>query len=307
MSFIGVNLGVTHISVGKVSGHRLSKIASTELDSRGSVTRLLDAIYQLIDLQFDSEIESIGFGVPGPVDLSNGVVRKLQNIPAWREIHLKDLMKKRYMVPVYLDNDANCFALGEKRFGKLKPYQNGLALLIGTGLGAGMILDGRLYSGRNCSAGEFGTIPYNNGNFEDYCSGKFFINAYGVRGETVYQRAKEGDAHALKIFSEFGIHLGNVIKVILGAVDPEIIVLGGAVSRAFPFFEADMWASIRMYDFLPPVEQLKVEVSETGHVGVLGAATLHQHSSEAFPEDLLTQSQKKPGLGISYSGPNAVD
>lgn len=274
MEIIGVALGVTKVQVGRVRNHSLEKIASADINAGESVAEILKTVFKLIDIQFNSSVGSIGIGVPGPVSLQSGIVYKMQNFPLWQDVHLKDIVEKQYHVPVYLNNDANCFALGEKYYGKLKPYLNGAGLVIGTGLGAGLILDDRLYSGVSCGAGEFGTIPYNHRTFEDFCSGKFFMEAYGIKGEIVNQRALDGDTHALKIFSEFGVHLGNVIKVILGAVDPEMIVLGGSVSRSFPFFKNDMWASIRMYDFYPPVERLKVEVSQVQHVGVLGAAAL---------------------------------
>ena len=184
------------------------------------------------------DVAGIGAGVPSIIDLKAGVVYDVQNIPSWKKVPLKALLEERYRLPVYVNNDANCFAAGEKHFGKLGPYDNAVGLIVGTGLGAGIIANGRLYSGANCGAGEFGMLPYLDRNFEAYASGQFFDRVHGTSGRETAERAARGDRAALEIFAEFGRHLGEAVKAICYAVDPEIIVLGGSVSKSYRFFRA---------------------------------------------------------------------
>ena len=108
-----------------------------------------------------------------------------------------------------VNNDANCFALGKWRFGKARRRQNVVGLTIGTGLGAGLILDGRLYSGRNCGAGEVGTIPYRDRTLEYYCRGQRLPRHHGVPGDVLCLRAGQGDPAARQAFEELGRDLGR--------------------------------------------------------------------------------------------------
>jgi glucokinase len=221
------------------------------------------------------DVAGIGAGVPSVIDLKTGTVYDVQNIPSWKKVPLKAILEERYRLPVYVNNDANCFAAGEKHFGKLGPYDNAVGLIVGTGLGAGIIANGRLYSGINCGAGEFGMLPYLDRNFEAYASGQFFRRVHGTSGREVAERAGRGDAKALEIFAEFGRHLGEAVKAMCYAVDPEIIVLGGSVSKSYRHFEAALWRAFQSYAYSLAKERLKIELSETENIAILGAAALY--------------------------------
>jgi len=190
-------------------------------------------------------------------------------------VPLKAILEGRYHKPVYVNNDANCFAAGEKIFGKIRPYDSAVGLIVGTGLGSGVIANGRLYSGANCGAGEFGMLPYLDRNFEAYASGQFFERVHGVSGRELAARAAAGEAKALAIFAEFGRHLGEAVKAVCYAVDPEIIVLGGSVSKSYAFFRAAVWEAFGTYAYSLARERLKIEVSETEGIAILGAAALY--------------------------------
>jgi glucokinase len=177
-------------------------------------------------------------------------------------------------VPVYVNNDANCFAVGEKVFGKGKDYQNMVGLIIGTGLGAGLIINNKLYAGRNCGAGEFGMIPWKEGILEDYCSGQFFKTTCNSPGEQLFHEALQGNIRAKEVFAEFGRNLGNAIGIILLTIDPEIVILGGSVSKSFAFFRDAMWDSLSSFPYPRTLRQLRIEVSEVDNVAILGAAAL---------------------------------
>ena len=124
--------------------------------------------------------------------LKRGVVYDVQNIPSFKEVDLKRILEEEFKIPTYINNDANCFIVGEKYFGAGRDYKNIVGLIIGTGLGAGLYTNGKLYCGTNCGAGEFGMLPYKDGIYEDYCSGKYFSNGLKTTGKEIFYRAEKG-------------------------------------------------------------------------------------------------------------------
>ncbi len=275
MGILGIDLGGTNVRVGLIENDSLTKVESLPISRTDNAMDVVDNISSLIDRFSSEKILGIGVGVPSVVDVERGIVYDVQNIPSWKEVHLKDLLEKKFKVPVYVNNDANCFAIGEKYFGKGKKYDNIVGLIVGTGLGAGLVIHGRLYSGRNCGAGEFGCVPYRDRNYEYYCSGQFFANEYNTTGEELFRRAEEGDKEAISIFSEFGANLGEAIKLIMYSVDPEIIILGGSVSNSFDFFKTEMRKSLDSFAYARSIANVKIEVSEVANVAILGAAALY--------------------------------
>jgi glucokinase len=272
---IGVDLGGTNVRAGLVVEGRLADVRSIPIRGQGTEEEVLEDLFSAVDAIVGPEVAGIGAGVPSIIDLKTGTVYDVQNIPSWKKVPLKAILEERYRLPVYVNNDANCFAAGEKHFGKLRPYDNAVGLIVGTGLGAGIIASGRLYSGVNCGAGEFGMLPYLDRNFEAYASGQYFRRVHGTSGREVAERAGRGDAKALEIFAEFGRHLGEAVKAICYAVDPEVIVLGGSVSRSYGHFQATLWLVFQSYAYSLAKERLKIEVSETENIAILGAAALY--------------------------------
>jgi glucokinase len=270
----GVDLGGTKVQTGLVDFGVLKNVLNKEINNQDSAKDVLQEIFELLDQYSKKEISAIGIGIPSVVDVEAGIVYDVQNIRSWKEVHLKKILEERYQVPVFINNDANVFALGEKYFGCARSFQNLVGLTIGTGLGAGLIINGKLYSGRNCGAGEFGEVPYKESKLEDYCAGNFFLKQIGMSGKQAFLRAEQGDKDAKKIFEEFGYHLGNALKIIVLAVDPEIIVLGGSISQAFKYFEQTMMSQFRTLVFTKTVERLIVKISATKNVALLGAAAL---------------------------------
>ncbi len=256
-------------------------MSSLRINAQGSAEEVLEQVCGLIDRTNPRDADGIGIGVPSVVDVAKGIVYDVQNIPSWQEVPLKAALEERYAVPVLVNNDANCFALGEKHFGQGVGHQSLIGLIVGTGFAGGIIVDGRLYPGANCGAGEFGMIPYLDSIYEHYCSGQFFSRQIAQSGVEVFRRAAAGDGGAVKVFEEFGEHLGQGIKTILYAYDPEIIILGGSVRKAFRFFENAMWESIRSFAYSKSIESLKIAVSELEHVAILGAAALHYDAESA--------------------------
>lgn len=272
---IGVDLGGTNVRAAAVRDGQLGDVHAIPVDPRGSVEQVLEQLCALIERTAPGDAAGIGIGVPGLVDVGRGIVYDVVNIPSWKAVPLKSILEERYGVPVLVNNDANCFALGEKHFGKGRDHASLIGLIVGTGFAAGVIIDGRLYAGANCGAGEVGMMPYRDGIYEHYCAGLFFPRRAGQTGTELYAKAERGDQEALAIFAEFGQHLGEGIKAVLYAYDPGLIVMGGSVRKAFRYFERAMWESIRTFAYENSLASLTIERSDLEHVAVLGAAALH--------------------------------
>ena len=271
---LGIDLGGTNIRGGLVSENKLSTIISRRVNAMGSMEEVLQQLFFLTDDLINNSVAAIGIGIPGLVDIDRGIVFDVVYIPSWKEVPLQKRMEDRYKIPVFINNDANCFALGEFYFGKGIGVNSMVGLTIGTGLGSGLILNKKLYTGKNFGAGEFGMIDYLDKYYEYYGSGQYFTNVYKTDGEVVFKRAEEGNQQALKMYEEMGAHLGNAIKTILYALDVELIILGGSVRSAYPYFSKTMWQQIKTLAFQKTAENLRIEISELENSGLLGAASL---------------------------------
>lgn len=271
---IGVDMGGTNVRAGVVCGNKLSEIITKRINSQVSADEVLEQLFLLIDELISTDVTSIGIGVPGLVNNEEQIVYDVVYIPSWKKIPLQKLLEDRYKIPIHIENDANCFALGELYFGKGIGYNSMIGLTIGTGLGSGIIINGKLYAGKNGGAGEFGMIEYSDHTIEYYTSGQFFENVYKINGEEVFKNANKKNAPAIKMYEEMGTHLGNAIKMMLYALDVELIIIGGSVRYAFPYFSKSMWRQIKTFGFQKTIEHLKIEISALENSGILGAAAL---------------------------------
>ena len=275
-ALIGVDLGGTKVAAGRIDGDRITEIAQELIPAQSETPDdILDVIIGIVDRMFDDRVAGIGIGIPGLVARHSGIVNDVQNIPSWKEVRLKAILEERFQVPVFLDNDANCFALGELHFGKGQGIDDFVGLTLGTGMGGGIIKNGVLLTDAHGGSGEFGNIPYLASIYEDYCSGKFFIRNYNLKGEELLKTAEQDDPIALRAFEEFGNHLGNAIKTIMLAVDPKVVIIGGSVAHAHKFFRNSMWRSILKFPFPSALRSFDVIFSEVKNISVLGAASLY--------------------------------
>ena len=275
---IGMDLGATNIRGGLVYEGQLTKIQSRRIQSAGTEEEVLNDIYSIISPLMDQEVAAIGIGVPSVVDVKQGIVYDVQYIPSWKEVHLKAILEDRYGVPVFVNNDANCFVLGEYYFGKGAGVENLIGLAIGTGLGAGIIINHHLFAGPNCGAGEFGMVDYLDHCFEYYASGQYFQNVYHTDGQVVFEKAKAGDQQAQQYYAEMGTHLGNAIKMIMYTYDASFIIFGGSVRHAYPYFSKSMWERINSFAYRKSLAKFRIELSELENSGILGAAGLYYDS-----------------------------
>ena len=219
---IGVDIGATNIKAGLVSGSKIIKTVKHPTHSRASSKELLKHLTNIIDSLLTKKVRSIGIGAPGLPDLKTGTLYEAYNIPAWTKVQIVKVLKKRYKIPVHLNNDANCFALAEKTYGSCKRYKNIVGLTLGTGLGGGIIIGNKLYCGSGCGGSEFGRIIYKDGELEDYCSGKFF-KKHRMSGEKISELVRSGDSKALKILSDYGFHLGKALSIVANSLNPKVI------------------------------------------------------------------------------------
>lgn len=272
---IGVFLGGKTLLAGKIKDGKVVNKVEKTVNNLASEQEILLEVVNSIQEVFDDEVEGIGVGVPSLVDVYNGIVYNVANIPSWKEVFLKEILEDRFKVNVFLNNDANCFAAGEKHFGVAQNYAHVVGLVIGVGFGCGIIANNKLYSGNNCGAGEFGSIPYREHDYEYYCSEGYFVEKYGIGFSEFVLRAEAEDKIALALFEQYGTDLGNAIKTIMFAMDPEIIVIGGKVAKAFPFFKDSMWEKVKSFPYEHSIKKLKIEVSTESDISILGAGALY--------------------------------
>jgi glucokinase len=274
MATIGMDIGGTYIKAGIVSKKGVEKLIVRPTYANSSRSKIISQISSIINELSNRKIEGIGIGVPSTVDVEKGIVFETVNVPSLRNVALKKILERKYSVPVFINNDANCFALGEKYFGKGRKFQDIVGMVIGTGIGAGIILNGKLYSGHNCGAGEFGEISFRDHNLEYYCSGKFFKEKYHLSGEDLLMLANKNDAKAIAIFEEFGINMSYALSFVVNSVDPEIIIFGGSVAKSRKFFERSMRKSLKSLIYKRSYSNLKIEFSDMKNITILGAASL---------------------------------
>ena len=272
---IGIDLGGTKVSVGAVSDGVVTGVVRREVPSQEAADVVLEEIAGAVTELFDSSVVGIGCGVPSVVDVERGIVFDVENIPSWKEMHLKAALEERFEVPASINNDANAFAVGEHVFGAGREFEDMVGMTLGTGMGTGVIVNGRLYSGSNCGVGEIGMMAHKGLTLEEHCSGPFFERECGVAGEEIYQSARAGDPGALAAFDRFGAELSEAVMIALYAYDPQAVIFGGSISSAFDLFEAGLHRGLGGFAYQRVIERLVMTPSTLENAAVLGAAALY--------------------------------
>lgn len=271
---LAIDLGGTNIRIAQIEDGRCLNKTSVSCLAQADSSTVLGQLFQLIESVMNERIEGIGIGVPSIVDPEKGIVYNVANISSWKEIYLKTILEDKFKVPVAINNDSNCFTLGEKLFGAGQSYANMVGVTIGTGIGAGVIINHRLYCGEYMGAGEIGSLPYLDSDFEHYCSSFFFKEQHHTTGAVIAEKAKLGEQLALDIWKEFGVHLGNLMKVILFTYAPQAIILGGGIVSAFSLFEESMKGAMHEFPYDVISNKVKVIPSHLKDASLLGASAL---------------------------------
>ncbi|HSQ30053.1 MAG TPA: ROK family protein [Gemmatimonadaceae bacterium] len=312
---IGVDLGGTNIVVGAMSAdgkhhHAMRSIpTSAEVGAEGVADRIvgliegviLDTIQQTKAQRRD--FIGVGIGAPGPLDRDKGIVIVAPNL-GWKNFPLRDRIGERLDLPATLDNDANCATVGEWWQGAAKGATNVIGMTIGTGIGGGLILDGKLFHGSSDVAGEIGhtTIDLNGrhckcGNYgclEAYASGPAIatrarevlvreetasllpslVNGHleAITAETVYRAAQKGDAVASEIVRDTARYLGAGIANLLNILNADVVVVAGGVTQAGDALFVPLRAEVRRRAFRPAVDATQIVPGTLpGTAGVVGA------------------------------------
>ena len=274
---IGIDLGGTNMRVGLTDGATLVNSVIEPCPSKEAEEVVVNQLKRQIAQLMSEDVTSIGVGVPSVVDCQQGIVYNVANIPSWKEVHLKEILEKEFGVPVAVNNDANCFALGVWKYGEGKGTKDMVGLTMGTGIGSGIIIDGKLYNGVNTGAGEIGSLPFKNADYEFYCSSRFFSELHGDTGANFGKRAQAGDAEAVAVWNEFGQNVGELIKAVLFTYAPEAIIIGGGIASAFPLFEAPMRASLESFPYPANVAATRIMPSTLPNAAILGAGALNDN------------------------------
>lgn len=270
---LSIDLGGTHVRIAQVENGRCLKKVSVDCPAQQDASAILNLLSQLINSMMNEQVEGIGIGVPSIVDPQKGIVYNVANISSWKEIHLKDTLESEFRLPVAINNDSNCFTLGVKMFGEGQSYANMVGVTLGTGIGAGVIIDHNLYGGEFMGAGEIGNLPYLDSDFEHYCS-SFFFKRHNTSGVETAEKANLGDSDAIQLWNEFGLHLGNLMKAILFTYAPQAIILGGGISPAFPLFKYAMEEAMRDFPYKVLLNKVEINISQEEDASLLGASAL---------------------------------
>ncbi|MEA2203980.1 MAG: glucokinase [Blastocatellia bacterium] len=307
----GTNLRAAFVDEG---GKILSRVQHETPQSAKSPEELMQALVAAVrecqrDLGERAVIKAAAVVVPGTVDSANKIVVQVPNIPCLDNFPLKQALAKELAWPVVLENDANAAALGEMWQGAARGYATIVCLTLGTGVGGGIILQGKLWRGADGAAGEVGHTPVDpqggvkckcgsTGCLEVYASATAIVRltrealprfpASILSGEElsarkVYDAGTRGDALAIEVLASMGTFLGIGVANLINLLNPEIIVIGGKVANAWPLFANHMHQEILARAFSLPAQRVKIVPAECGDdAGLLGAAWLALDEVGAF-------------------------
>lgn len=295
---ISIDLGATNLKLAVLNcKYKIidKKILSTqELGNFKELTKAIVAsVKKLIKChRFNKkDILGLGLGVPGPVDIKKGIVHFLPNIPGCKDIRLSQILRQNLGLPVYIDNDANLFTLAEFFLGAGKGYKNIIGITLGTGVGGGLILEGRLYRGSKSAAGEVGHIPIAIPGIRCNCGGRGCLEAY-IGNQKILSRARRvfkkpislsrlaklagvGNQKAIRIWQTVGYLLGFALTGVVNLLNPDVIIIGGGVAKAGKVLFDNIKKTI--HDNAMPVQAkyVRVKRSKFGeNAGLIGAAIL---------------------------------
>jgi len=273
---LGIDIGGTNVSLGLVSqGVLQHAFSAPSFPPEASLEQTLESLCGHIRRIITPDTRKIGIGVPSVVDVKEGIVYDTQNIPSWKEVPLKAYLEERFQIPVAVNNDANCYALGiYAQYPATARPELLVAITLGTGVGMGIVEEGRLFCGANCGAGELGSMPYRDALIEDFC-GRHFFERNNWDSRQASAAAQAGDPKALALFDELGRNLGTLLCTVLFAYDPSHIAFGGGIANNYGWFRGAMEAYLREhFPYRKALERLKVDIFTDNNIPVIGAALL---------------------------------
>lgn len=300
--YLGLDIGGTKCAViaGTEKMDLLDKTSfptNTHLGPGHAISRLTEEAKEMTAKLGHSGLKAIGISCGGPLDSKKGIIQSPPNLPGWDNIEIVSLLNEKFRVPVYIQNDANACALAEWRFGAGRGTENMIFLTFGTGMGAGLILGGRLYSGTNDLAGEVGHIRLaddgpeaygKKGSFEGFCSGtgiarlarevlrskllagekisfcRTLDEADRITAKDIAEAAFMGEKTAIEIFETSGTWLGKGLSILIDILNPEVIVIGSIYARCRKFLEPSCMKVIKAEALDPAGKVCKILPAELG-------------------------------------------
>jgi len=305
-SVIGVDLGGTNLRTALISpageiAHKQKEPTEAGQGHRGVIAKLIASIRQQQEHAQRSGrmVVAVGVGAPGVIHAHRGVVVKSPNFPDWDNLPLKQELEAASGIPVFIENDANAAALGEQWRGAAQGINSMIFLTLGTGVGGGIVLDGRIWQGADGMAGEVGHMTIipdgrkcgcgNRGCLEMYASSRGIVMSYqeglakragspsvdAVTSAEIYEAARRGDALALCVMEAMGRSLGIGIANLINIFNPEMVVIGGGVKDAWTLFIEATRDEVRKRAFAYPAERTRIVPSVLGDdAGMIGAAAV---------------------------------
>ncbi|MBE9158850.1 ROK family protein [Nodosilinea sp. LEGE 06152] len=284
---IGVDLGGSAIKLGRFtqSGQCLAEV-SVPTPQPSTPKAVMAAMAEAIaSLDPNREAVAIGVGTPGPADAAGRIARVAINLAGWNDVPIADQLEAATGRPVVVANDANCAGLGEAWLGAGRAFKDVLTLTLGTGVGGAIILGGRLFVGRQGTAGELGLItlnpegpPCNSGNqgsLEQHCSVQAIKRETGLTPAALFEQAKAGDSDAIAFWQTYGRWLGAGIASLVYVLTPEAVIIGGGISAAAELFLPTTQAELERRVLPSSREGMQVLVAKLGNqAGIAGAARL---------------------------------
>jgi glucokinase len=306
--YLGIDLGGTEVKIAVVDA--LGKIREEKRIPNSSMSAPEKIIGEIIAASLSmKDIRKVcgtGVGVAGDIDQKKGVVRFSPNLPKWRNVPLRKILEKKLPRPVVIDNDANAAALGAYWLDAGGKVKNLVCITLGTGVGGGLVLEGKLFRGATGTAGEIGHMPYDPEGPACKCSGYGCIERYlgaqylsmqaqeaiaagggkimmklangdpkNITPRIISDAATQGDADAKTLWDVAGFRLGVVLAGVVNLINPEMIVISGGVSRAGKLILDPIKKTVRERAFKTPADACKIIISKSTHqLGVVGSALL---------------------------------
>ncbi|HSE43073.1 MAG TPA: ROK family protein [Acidobacteriota bacterium] len=303
---IGIDVGGTNIKAGAVDyqGNILTSLrvpTETGAGSEAILDKLKNIVTQLETSVKDRTLVAVGFGIPGAIQSREGIVTQAPNFPALNGMPIRQLLTEGVQKPCFIENDANAIAFGEMWVGAGQGFSHILCLVLGTGVGGGVIIDGELLRGTDGMAGELGHVavemngPQCNcrsfGCLEMYSSATGILRMYReqisnhsdsslrahpqITPAIVYEEASKGDQFARSLFQQVGHALGVGMASFVNIFNPEILIIGGGIASAWEFFVPEAIETMKKRAFQAPVGRVKIARAEKeSDAGIVGCAYL---------------------------------
>ncbi|MBK7580671.1 MAG: ROK family protein [Myxococcales bacterium] len=289
---LGVDFGGTRIKAGRVDGGRIIERRTVDTPKGSEPAQVFDLIAGLAR-DLGADFSHVGVAIPGEVN-AEGRCYRLPNVPGFEGVNMKAELERRVGLPVSVENDATTAALGELLFGHGRTHRSFVCATLGTGIGGGLVVDGKLRRGAQGFAAEIGHLTIDTsaaaiecvcglrGCMESYAGTRALLRRYAELGGSegsepaeIAARARTGDAAAQQVFRDMGRALGTGLAQIQKVLDLEALVFAGGISASFELIEPSLREALRANVFGAPTAELPLLVSELGDgMGILGAAHL---------------------------------